>query len=129
MGIWMLMLCVNLIIPAVMIGFGRWSLKGGPKDISWVIGYRTEMSMKNEDTWAYAHKELGRLWTKWGWILLLASVAAMLAFVGQSENTVSIAGCILMFAQLIPLIGCIAPVERKLRETFDRDGKRKAEAT
>ena len=128
MGIWILMLCVNLLIPGVMIGFGRWSLKGGPKEINWIIGYRTGMSMKNEDTWAFAHQELGRLWTKWGWILLIASVAVMLAVIGRSETAVSIIGCILMFAQLIPLIGCIAPVERKLRETFDKDGKRKVEA-
>ena len=125
MGIWWLMLYVNLLIPGVMIGFGRWLFAGGPKEINGIIGYRTAMSMKNSDTWEFAQKEIGRLWTKWGWILLIASAAILLLLLGQSGKLVSIVGCVLMFAQLIPLIGCIASVERKLRENFDRDGNRK----
>lgn len=125
MGIWILMLCVNLLIPAVMIGFGRWSLKGGPQDVNWVIGYRTSMSMKNKDTWVFAHQEIGRLWTRWGTILLAATVAGMLSLMGKDEDMMATAGCILMFVQMIPLIGCIFPVEKKLRETFDKDGSRK----
>lgn len=125
MGIWILMLCVNLLIPGIMIGFGRWSLAGGPKEINWAIGYRTEMSMKNADTWAFAHREIGRLWTRWGWILFSAAVAAMLTLLGKDEDLIGTVGCAVMFLQLVPLIGCIFPVESKLRKTFDRDGNRK----
>ena len=125
MGIWILMLCIDLIVPAVMVGFGRWSLKGGPKDINWVFGYRTSMSMKNMDTWVFAHREIGRLWTKWGMVLAIASVTVLLLAFGQSEDMIGTVGSILMFAQLVPLIACIVPVERKLRETFDSDGNRK----
>ena len=126
MGIWILMLCVNLLIPAAMVGFGRWFLQGGPQDINRGIGYRTSMSMKNKDTWVFAHQEIGRLWSKWGTALLAATVAGMLSLLGKDEDMIANAGSILMFAQMIPLIGCIFPVERKLRDTFDEDGNRKA---
>ena len=125
MGIWIVMLCCTLLIPALMIGFGRWSLKGGPKEINWVIGYRTSMSMKNKDTWEFAHRELGRLWTKWGAILLFATAVIMLPLIGKGEDAIGTAGSILMFAQLVPLMACIVPVERKLKETFDKDGNRR----
>jgi hypothetical protein len=52
MGIWFMMLGFNLLIPAIMLGSGKLFSKNSPKDINWIIGYRTTMSMKNEDTWA-----------------------------------------------------------------------------
>lgn len=125
MGIWILMLCLVLLIPGLMIGFGRWSLKGGPEEINWVIGYRTDMSMKNKDTWVFAHREIGRLWTKWGKILIIVSAAVLLMLIGRGEDAIGTAGSVILFAQLIVLIACIFPVEKKLRETFDKDGSRK----
>lgn len=50
MGIWFMMLGFNLLIPAVMLIAGKLFLKNLPKNINWIIGYRTGMSMKNEDT-------------------------------------------------------------------------------
>ena len=55
MGIWFMMLGFNLLIPAIMLGAGKLFLKKAPKDIYWIFGYRTTMSMKNADTWAFAH--------------------------------------------------------------------------
>lgn len=49
MGIWFMMLGFNLLIPAIMLGAGKLFSKNSPKDINWIIGYRTTMSMKNED--------------------------------------------------------------------------------
>ena len=61
--------------------------------------------------------------------LLIVSVTVLVLLFGESEKAVSTAGCVLMFAQLIPLIGCIFSVEKKLRETFDQDGNRKTDRT
>ena len=55
MGIWFMMLGFNLLIPAILLSAGKLFLKKAPKDINWIFGYRTTMSMKNEDTWAFAH--------------------------------------------------------------------------
>ena len=51
MGFWIFMLIMDLLIPFTMIGFGKMFLKKAPDQINYVFGYRTSMSMKNQDTW------------------------------------------------------------------------------
>lgn len=67
MGFWIFMLIMDLLIPFTMIGFGKMFLKKAPDQINYVFGYRTSMSMKNQDTWVFAHhycgKDLVYLWT------------------------------------------------------------------
>ena len=55
MGFWIFMLIMDLLLPFTMIGFGRYFMKKAPKEINSVFGYRTSMSMKNKDTWEFAH--------------------------------------------------------------------------
>ena len=125
MGIWFMMLGFNLLIPAIMLGAGKLFLKKAPKDINWIFGYRTTMSMKNGDTWAFAHKVAGAFWWKWGWVALVVTTITMLVLIGQSVELVSSAGCILMFLQLIPLIAVIPHTEKSLHSVFDKNGNRK----
>ena len=129
MGIWFMMLGFNLLIPVIMLGAGKLFSKNTPKDINWIIGYRSTMSMKNIDTWAFSHKVAGAFCWKWGWVTLAATTAAMLLVLGRSEELVSTAGCFLMFAQMIPLIAVIPHTEKALRNTFDKDGHRKEKAS
>ena len=60
MGFWIFMLIMDLLLPFAMIGFGRYFMKKAPKEINSVFGYRTSMSMKNKDTWEFAHKYCGK---------------------------------------------------------------------
>ena len=53
MGFWIFMLIMDLLIPFTMIGFGKMFLKKAPDQINYVFGYRTSMSMKNQDTWVH----------------------------------------------------------------------------
>ena len=129
MGNWFMMLGFNLLIPAIMLGAGKLFLKKAPKNINWIFGYRTTMSMKNEDTWCFAHKVAGAFWWKWGWVALAVTVAAMLLILNKSDEVISAVGCIVMFAQLIPLIAVIPHTEKALRNTFDKDGNRKVDAS
>ena len=46
MVFWCMMLLFTLMIPAVMIGFGRSFFKRPPRDINATFGYRTTMSMR-----------------------------------------------------------------------------------
>ena len=62
MGFWIFMLIMDLLLPFTMIGFGRYFMKKAPKEINSVFGYRTSMSMKNKDTWEFAHKYCGNTW-------------------------------------------------------------------
>ena len=50
MGFWIAMFVCNLLVPLLMVIFGRIMYKHAPKSINGIYGYRTSMSMKNEDT-------------------------------------------------------------------------------
>ena len=54
MGYWFFMLAMNLLFPAIMIISGGYFMKKAPKEINYIFGYRTNMSMKNKDTWEFA---------------------------------------------------------------------------
>jgi len=123
MGFWIFMLIMNIMIPLTMIGFGRIFIKNAPKNINYVFGYRTTMSMKNKDTWEFAHKYCGKLWYRCGMILMILSAVVMLVIIGQSEEVIGTVGAILCTIEMIPLIGCIVPTEIALRKNFDKDGK------
>lgn len=125
MGIWFLMLGTNLLIPVIMLIAGRLFLKNIPKNINRFVGYRTAMSMKNEDTWQFAHTCAGRFWWKWGWISLAFAVIPMLPLLGQSENITAIVGLIAACILMIPLLAAIPHTEKALCSTFDKQGKRR----
>lgn len=125
MKFWIFMLVMNLLVPLTMIGFGKLFLKCTPGKINALYGYRTSMSMKNEETWVFAHLYAGKLWYRWGRILLPVTVLAMLPVFGKDTDTVGTWGGILCLIECIPLIGVIPPTERALRKNFDKNGKPK----
>ena len=127
MGFWIFMLIMELLIPLTMLGFGAMFVKTSPKNINYFFGYRTNMSMKNADTWQFAHHYCGRLWRKLGWgLLLVTAVVAVFTFGLDKDNLGTIGGGFVM-GQIAVLIGSIFPTERALNRTFDRDGRRREE--
>ena len=125
MGLWIFTFVMDMLIPLTMIGFGRLYLKNAPKAINAVFGYRTSMSMKNKDTWEFAHKYCGRLWYRCGTALLLVSAVAMLFTIGRSESVTGTVAAVVCALQIVFLIGSIYPTEKALKQNFDRDGKRR----
>ncbi|BCJ97138.1 SdpI family protein [Anaerocolumna chitinilytica] len=125
MGFWIFMLIIDLLIPVTMIGYGRSFWKKAPKEINAVYGYRTSMSMKNRDTWVFAHNYFGKLWFISGMILLPISVIPMLCIIGRTENVVGTVGGVVCFVQMIPLTGVIIPTEIALKRHFDKNGYRR----
>ena len=125
MGFWIFMVIMELLVPFTMIGFGRYFLKQAPGAINWAFGYRTEMSMKNKDTWEFAHNYIGKLWYRIGLILLPLSVIPMLFVLGKNEDIVGTLGATLTMLQLVFLIVPIFPTERALKKTFDKKGNRR----
>lgn len=108
-----------------MIGFGKYFMKKAPKEINSVFGYRTSMSMKNKDTWEFAHKYCGKVWYVCGMVMLPITVIFMLLVIGKSEDCVGSMGGIICGVQLIPLIGSILPTEIALKKNFDKNGTRR----
>lgn len=125
MCFWWYMLICDLIIPLVMIISGRMMWKHCPKRINRTVGYRTVRSMKNMDTWKFAHDYCGKLWWKTGWLMIIPSVLLHLPLYHSDENTIGIAGGSLVTVQCIILIVSIYPTEKALKKYFNDDGTRR----
>ena len=126
MGFWIFMLLSVLMIPLTMIYFGRRFFKSPPKSINATFGYRSTMSMKNQETWKLAHTVCGRFWFRCGRILLPLSVVPMLFVIGRGTETVGYTGVIIVFIQLVPLLCALPVTEHALRKKFDKNGMRKS---
>lgn len=125
MWFWWFMFICDLLIPVTMIVSGKIMLKHPPKSINGWIGYRTTRSMKNLDTWNFAHYYCGRLWWKIGWIMFVPSFIIHLPFYYESESAIGILGAILCTLQCIIMIVSIYPTERALKRNFTDEGIRK----
>ena len=125
MWFWWFILVCDLIIPAVMIVFGWIMWKHTPRDINGFVGYRTARSMRNADTWKFAHEYGGRLWWRLGWILLVPSAAIHVPFYGSSDNALGALCGILCIVQCAALIVTIALTERALKRSFTEWGSRR----
>ncbi len=124
MGFFIFMTVMVLLTPAVMIIFGALFKKAAPKEINYLFGYRTERSMKNQETWSFAHNLCGKIWLICGLVLLPTSVIPMLFVIEKSKDTIGTASIIIIFVQLAVLLLSLIPVERALKKNFDKDGKR-----
>lgn len=124
-GFWIFMLITDLLIPCAMIGLGKLFWNKTPQNINYTFGYRTTMSMKNQDTWRFAHKYCGRLWFIGGLILLPISIIPLLCVLGREIERIAAVGTVVCFAQIVPLVGSIIPTEIALKRAFDKNGQRK----
>ena len=127
MNFWIFMLVMNLLIPLVMIIFGRVFEKKPPKiGISkFAFGYRSIMSMINADTWEYAHRFFGKLWFRFGIAVGVISIIALLFVIGKDKDTVGFAGLIICYVQMAVMLIPVIPTEISLRKRFDKNGNRK----
>lgn len=125
MAFWLFMLIVGLIIPLSMVSLGKMFSTKAPKNINMFFGFRTAMSMKNQDTWVFAHKRIGNLWFRLGLGLLPLSVIPFLFVISKDTVTIGKLGTIVVAVQLILMMGTIIPVEVALKKNFDKNGRRR----
>ena len=126
MGYKIFLFIMLLFVPAVMVGFGAYFMKRAPKKINYVFGYRTARSMKNEDTWKFAPKRIGKIWLVCGTVLLVVGTASFFTFTAnKNENAESIASLVILGVQLLVLMCSIIPTESALKKTFDENGNRR----
>lgn len=121
---WAFMLIADLLVPLTMIYFGARFEKNAPKEINAAFGYRTTMSMKNKDTWQFAHEYIGKLWKVCGWLVLLISAVVMFFSYGKDIIAVSIIGGIVCILQIVIMICTMIPTEIALKKDFDEYGNR-----
>ena len=118
------MFICNMLIPLTMLIAGYCMFKHTPKEINGIIGYRTPRSCQNIDTWNFAHDYCGRLWFKIGIIMSIITILSHLPFIHSDSNAIGVLTWILVSVQTAVLLISIAPVERALKRTFDKNGKR-----
>ena len=106
------MFLCNLLMPSTMVIAGYCMYKNPPKEINGLIGYRTAMSEKNNDTWAFAHDCCGKLWIKSGIILLVPTVLAQIPFAKSGEDVVGTVTLVIEVVQVLVLIGSVILVEK-----------------
>lgn len=111
------------LLPLVMIICGMSYVKRGPKRISKAQGYRTKMSMKNRDTWDFAHKHLGDLWFKLGTPLLAVTSVMSLIVFRQNDEKIMFWCCVILVIQVVIMLLPIHFTEKALKENFDENGK------
>lgn len=125
MWFWWFMFICNLLIPALLILAGRWMWKNPPKEINSILGYRTKRSMRNMDTWKFAHEYCGKLWWKIGWGILIPSVLMQIPFIHSSDDTIGLVSGIICAVHCVLLVGAIYPTEKALKKTFTDEGERR----
>ena len=115
----------TLFMPVLMILCGYLMYKHTPKDINCLVGYRTAMSMKNQETWDFAHNYCGRLWVKVGAVMTIISALVCVPYCFMSSGNATVIMCIAEVIQVVVLCWTIVPTERALKDNFDQDGNRK----
>ncbi len=111
------------IIPLIMIFFGLLFTFKPPRKINYFYGYRTNMSMKNEETWFFAHKFLGKLWAIYG--ILMAFIITVILLIINNVYILERFSDKICILEIIFLILPIIFTERALKKVFDKTGKRK----
>lgn len=120
------MLVCDLLIPLTLLLAGRSMWKHCPKQINGLYGYRTKRSMKNMETWKFAHDYCGRLWWRLGLITLVPTALLHIPFYHSDVKTIGIFAVCLLTVQCGILIASIFPTERALKKNFNEDGTRKS---
>lgn len=125
MGYWIYMTCVSLLVPIIIISIGSYTRKSVPKEINSFLGYRTKLSMRNQDTWEFANLLFGRLAFKWGWIMVVITGIVMLLVFFRSQEVITYVGLTVIALQVIPPLAIIPVVEKALKDNFNSDGIRR----
>lgn len=125
MNFWSIMLVMDLLIPFTLLGYGLFFIRRAPRKINMISGYRTSMSMKNKDTWTFAHKYCGRIYLIAGSISLPVAVILLLCVINQTKNVIGVVGGIICFIEIVPFIVSTILTEKALKNTFDSFGNRR----
>lgn len=124
MTYWILFLS-SLTIPVIMLIIGLIFTFKPPKEINELFGYRTNLSMKNLDTWNFANRYIGRVWLILSLFILPLTIVVMLLINGEDEGYITTAFFIVLSIQLLIMLISIIPTEIALNKKFNKDGTRR----
>ena len=116
---------MELLIPGCMTLLGRSFTKNPPGEINGGYGYRTARSMRNRETWDFAHAYSGRFWYRAGRPVLVVSLIWMVLLFGKDVDTVGNSALVLTAIQMIPFLAVVPATERALEREFDDLGRKR----
>ena len=119
MKFWMTTLILNLLMPVITMAIGILYLKKPSKNINWEYGYRTQLSMKNQETWDFAQRYFGKICWRWGVGVMLFILLTMLLVLGRSQRIIGIVGTVLGTLEGFVMIYLLLPTEMALQKKFD----------
>lgn len=123
MGFKVAMALAVYVIPGIMVFFGRTMMDHPPKTINAAYGYRTAMSMINQDTWDYAQAACAKRWRRWGRVLALITLVVLIVALRRPAFADAL-GIYTAFETAF-LLASVAATEMDLRRTFDEKGERR----
>lgn len=125
MGFRVVMAFAMFLTPGIMVFFGCSMRDHPPKTINAVYGYRTAMSMINQDTWDYAQAACAKRWRIWGRILAL--ITLMVLILGLRHPMGAEWMAYYTAFEIAVLLATVAATEIDLRRTFDAKGARRVD--
>lgn len=112
---------VHLLIGPIILLVGYLFKKYPPKKINYIYGYRTPMSMKNENTWKEGNEFSMKMMMNVGVLTTFFQIITHLLF--GIGTAIMLSSCFLVVALLVMVI----LTEIHLRKRFDKDGNWKDE--
>lgn len=126
LAMWVLMLVCNLLVPAVVIWYGRRFKKNPPRKVNTLFGYRTNRSMKNQETWDFAQRKMGDVWGRTGFVMLPPVVTCQaLTLFCPTIDSMCLWSLPITVVEVALLLLSMVPVERALKKYFDENGVRR----
>lgn len=124
MGFFIFLFVCNMLVPLIMLIVGISFSNHPPGTINGIYGYRTTRSMKSQEAWIFANTYFGVVWKKTGAVMcVLTAVPSGLSWWLGEKGQVVVSG-VLVTLQCVVLILSIIPVEKALKENFDKSGKK-----
>ena len=125
MNFWLYMTFMAIVVPLVIVLVGLYYAKCPPEKIYTDFGYKTPLTLKNEDIWAFAHQCCGKTWIKLGLIMMPLSIAIMVIPRFISENAISIFSISHFVVQCIAVYISLRRIKATILATFDEEGRRR----
>jgi uncharacterized membrane protein len=114
----------TLLVPVIILIIGLIFSKVQVKDINSLIGYRTPMSVKNQETWDFANRYFPKVWIVMSIGMLGITLLCWLILIKQSVAVAEKTATAITLVQTALLFLSIIPCEIALKKNFDKDGNR-----
>jgi len=114
-------LAIDGFVAIALIVFGLFMLMVIPRKPNRIMGYRTAMACKNQDTWVFAHKHFGKQLIIYGLVYVILLIARTILVSNEASSWVI---GLIMSMQVIAVLLALIPTEIALRKEFDKKGAR-----